>query len=61
MKTLEESLQASWQRLYRWAYQCRWLFVVTLLVAAGVHYVIYTNHLQNFDSLHIGSLFIADF
>ncbi len=35
MKTLEESLQASWQRLYRWAYQCRWLFVVTLLVAAG--------------------------
>lgn len=61
MKTLEESLQASWQRLYRWAYQCRWLFVVTLLVAAGAHYVIYTNHLQNFDSLHIGSLYIADF
>lgn len=54
-------MQVSWQRLYRWAYRCRWLFVVTLLVSAAGHYVIYANHLQNFDSLHIGSLYIADF
>lgn len=61
MKAVEESLRVTWQRLYRWAYRCRWLFVVTLLASAAGHYVIYANHLQNFDSLHIGSLYIADF
>lgn len=47
-------------RLTQWGYQNRWIFLTTLLVAVGVHYVIYANHLHNPDSLHIGSLYIAD-
>lgn len=61
LSRVEVLLQASWRRLYRWGYRCRWLFVVTLLASVAGHYVIYANHLQNFDSLHIGSLYIADF
>ena len=46
--------------LYSWCYQNRWAFIVAMLAAAAVHYPIYAYQLRNMDSMHVGSLYIAD-
>lgn len=46
--------------LYSWGYQNRWAFIVAMLAAAAVHYPIYAYQLRNMDSMHVGSLYIAD-
>ena len=60
VQKLEVSSQSISDRLTRWVYQNRWPFLITLLVAAGVHYPIYANHLQNSDSALLGSLYMAE-
>ena len=47
-------------RLTRWLYAERWPLLAALLAAAAVHYPIYAYQLRNMDSLHVGSLYIAD-
>lgn len=60
MLNLEVRLQTGGKRLTAWCYRSRWPFLVALLAGLAVHYVIYAYHLQNFDSLHVGSLYMAD-
>lgn len=46
--------------LIQWGYQNRWILLITILVALGVHYPIYAYHLQNSDSALLGRLYMAD-
>lgn len=60
MLAIETMLRAAGQRLYEWCRTDRWPFIAALLVAAGVHYPVYAYMLRNMDSLHVGSLYVAD-
>lgn len=60
MLTLERVLRKQWENLLDWCYQNRWPFVVAMVLASAVHYPIYAHQLRNMDSLHVGSLYVAD-
>ena len=47
-------------RLTRWLYAERWPLLAALLAAAAVPYPLYAYQLRTRDSLHVGSLYIAD-
>lgn len=44
----------------QWLYKNRWLLAVSFLLAAAVHYQIWSNGLQNPDSYWIGQVYQAD-
>lgn len=60
MKALEDCLLGGWQTLSRWCWRNRWPLLIALLAAVAVHYPIYAYQLRNMDSLHVGSLYVAD-
>ena len=57
---METNLRNAARRMFMECYADRWPFVVSALVAAAVHYPIYAYQLRNMDSLHVGSLYVAD-
>lgn len=60
MLAIEKTLRTAACRLYAWCRAERWPFVVAILAAAAVHYPVYAYQLRNMDSLHVGSLYVAD-
>lgn len=54
------SLRRAGEKLYAWCRADRWPFVAAVLAAAAVHYPVYAYMLRNMDSLHVGSLYMAD-
>lgn len=60
MSAIESVIRKQWDTLFGWCYRNRWPFTVTMLLAAAVHYPIYAHQLRNMDSLHVGSLYVAD-
>lgn len=60
MFAMETTLRRAAHRLYEVCRADRWPFVAAMLTAAAVHYPVYAYMLRNMDSLHVGSLYVAD-
>ena len=48
------------QLVLGWFYKNRWLFLLAFLLGAAAHYQIWSNLLQNPDSIWIGQVYQAD-